>query len=187
MSRAGFVLAGGRSSRMGSDKALLPFAGRALVLHVADLVAASAGSVTLIGSPERYGSLGLPLLPDLRPGEGPLAGIEAALHAASADWNLVVACDMPRLSLPLLEGLFEVAEASGADAVVPCAASGRLEPLCTVWRDRCLAAVSEALDRGERRVSVVLDRVGALRWRSPDSEAFTNVNTPADWTAINHG
>src|SRR5437763_12141966 len=103
--RAGFVLVGGASSRMGRDKARLPFRGRTLVEHIAAAVAEAAGSVTLVGAPERYQSLGLPIIPDTRPGEGPLAGILAALGASQAGWNLIAACDMPVISAPFLKSL----------------------------------------------------------------------------------
>src|SRR6058998_1400393 len=97
-SRAGFVLVGGRSSRMGRDKACLPLQGRTLLEHVAAAVAAAAGSVTLVGSPERYQNLGFRVIADSLPGCGPLGGIHTALGASPADWNLIVACDMPGIS-----------------------------------------------------------------------------------------
>src|SRR5437762_8761701 len=81
MKAAGFVLVGGHSSRMGRDKALLPLDSGLLIEKLAAMVAAVVGTVALIGEPERYKHLGLECLPDLRPGMGPLAGIEAALES----------------------------------------------------------------------------------------------------------
>src|SRR5439155_2404727 len=130
--RAGFVLVGGNSSRMGQDKARLPLHGKTLVEHVAAAVAEAAGSVTLVGAPERYQSLGFPIVPDDRPGAGPLAGIHAALGASRADWNLIVACDMPVLSAPFLKSLLAAAESSGADCLIPSGPSGLPGPLCAV-------------------------------------------------------
>src|SRR5712691_8368629 len=101
--RAGFVLVGGKSSRMGRDKANLPFEGRTLVERVAAAVADAAGSVTLVGPPGRYESLGLPVIADLEPDLGPLGGIHAALSATSAAWNLIAACDLPAVSGPFLK------------------------------------------------------------------------------------
>src|ERR1019366_6470085 len=93
---SGYVLAGGRSSRMGRDKARLPFRGCDLVSAVAAAVAAAvasvAGNVTLVGHPE------LPSIPDRYPDGGPLGGILTALDHTAADWNLIVACDMPEVS-----------------------------------------------------------------------------------------
>src|ERR1700730_18212286 len=92
---AGFVLCGGRSSRMGRDKGLLPIDGRALVERTAERVRAAAGSVTLIGSPERYAHLGLPVAPDLIPDCGPIGGLYTALKMTHAEWDLLVARAIP--------------------------------------------------------------------------------------------
>ncbi len=103
-SRAGFVLAGGRSSRMGRDKALLPLDGRTLIDRVAGLVQRAAGNVTLIAPEGRY--MGYPVIPDLIANQGPLGGLYTALSATKASWNLLVACDMPGVTLEFLENLF---------------------------------------------------------------------------------
>src|SRR5512142_2916527 len=110
---AGFVLAGGRSSRMGQDKALLPWKGSTLIESVAREVFNAAGSVTLIGSPERYGSLGFPVISDKIQGCGPLGGLHAALSVTTAEWNILVACDMPAVTSELLKELLAAAEVSG--------------------------------------------------------------------------
>ncbi len=178
--RAGFVLVGGASSRMGRDKALLPWAGLTLVEHVARQVKDAAGCVTLVGSPERYRDLPFPGIPDLRPGAGPLAGIESALAATDALWNAMVACDMPSITAALLSGLFEEAGRTDADCAVPVAPGGRPQPLCAVYHRRCLAAVSAALDGGIRRMS---DALAALRAAFVPFETdawFANLNRPGD-------
>lgn len=179
-SHAGFVLTGGASSRMGRDKALLPWLGSTLVEVVAQRVFEAAGSVTLVGTPERYAAIPIPALPDRRTGLGPLAGIETALTATAADWNLVVACDMPAVAVPFLRELLERAERLGADCLVPVAPSGRLQPLCAVYHRRCLEPFRAALDLGTRSLNDALAAVAAMR-HPVDSEAlFTNLNSPAD-------
>src|SRR4051794_39992934 len=160
LSRAGFVLLGGQSSRMGQDKALLRLDGTNLVLVVARAVAAAAGSVTFIGDPQKYGDLGHRISPDLFPGCGPLAGIHAALTVSPAEWNLVVACDMPDVYPEFLMQLLETAETSGADCVLPAGDSGRPEPLCAVYHRRGLEVIQRALESGVRKV---LDGLAGLR------------------------
>jgi molybdenum cofactor guanylyltransferase len=175
------VLTGGKSSRMGRDKALLPFRGGALAAHVAATVAAAAGSVTLIGDPRKYGHLGYPVLPDRTPGAGPVGGIESALSYTDADWNLVLACDMPAVSGAFLRGLLDAAERAGADALVPAGRSGRLEPLSAVYHRRCLATLRSALEAGIRKVTEALAGLEVARWTVDDAACFENLNTPKEW------
>jgi len=185
--RAGFVLVRGNSSRMGRDKAMLPFRGKTLVQHVAAAVAEAAGSVTLVGAPERYQDLGFPVIADSRPGWGPLAGIHTALGASRAGWNLIAACDMPAISVPLLRFLLDTAESSGADCLVPSGPSGLPEPLCAVYHSRCLPAIGAALDRHIRKV---MDGLAGLRICAPsvpESSWFRNINTPEEWISHLHG
>jgi len=181
MQRAGFVLVGGSSSRMGRDKALLPYGDGTLVEHVAAQVASAAGSVALAGSAIQYAALGLPCIPDNFPGSGPLAGIQAALAASSATWNLVVACDMPALTVDFLKGLLEAAESADAGALVPAWPSGWLEPLCAVYRRELADPLAEILRRGERQIVRALASLDVARWPITQPEYFENLNTPHDW------
>lgn len=185
--RAGFVLVGGASSRMGRDKAALPYRGRTLVEHVASAVAGAAGSVTLVGAPERYQALGFPLLADRHPGAGPLGGIHTALAAARGEWNLVVACDMPAVTAPFLRSLLDAAEASAADCLLPAGPSGRLEPLCAVYHARCRDEIARALGRDVRKVTEGLAGLRVTTWQVADSHWFSNVNTAEEWIGHTHG
>ena len=180
------MLAGGKSSRMGRDKALLPFHGGALVSHVAATVAAAAGSVALIGDPQKYGHLGYTVLPDHSPGAGPAGGIETALSQTAADWNLVLACDMPAIPVEFLRGLLDAAELLNADALLPAGPSGRLEPLCAVYHRRCLQTLHCALEAGVRKVTDAMAGLGVARFPVDNAACFENLNTPEEW-ACYHG
>ncbi len=181
MEQAGFVLVGGRSSRMGRDKALLPFRGRTLAGHVAEAVARAAGTVTLVGDAERYAFLGYPVLPDRMQGAGPLAGIQAALEASEAAWNLVVACDLPGVDAGFLSGLLEAARSAGADGLLAAGRTGLPEPLCAVYHRRCLPAVAAALERGAFKVTDALAGLDMRIWRVQDDGRLANMNTPQEW------
>jgi molybdopterin-guanine dinucleotide biosynthesis protein A len=185
--RAGFVLVGGASSRMGRDKARLPFRGKTLVEHVAAVVAEAAGSAVLVGAPERYAGMCFPRLADNRAGLGPLAGIQTALEATHATWNLIVACDMPEVSGAFLRSLMEAAERSEADCLIPIGPSGRLEPLCAAYHSECRHAVRHALDRGVRKVTDGLAGLRIATWEDAESHWFSNVNTAEDWIGHTHG
>jgi molybdopterin-guanine dinucleotide biosynthesis protein A len=168
---------------MGRDKALLPFAGGTLVEHVARVVAEAAGSATLIGAPERYYALGLPVIADTFLPSGPLGGIVTALRISEVDWNLVVACDMPALSVPMLRSLLGAASEEDADCLLPTGADGRVEPLCAVYHRRAAAVLEEALRAGVRKVTEALAGLRVVEWQVQDSAVFENLNTPSDWEA----
>ena len=181
VSRAGFVLVGGKSSRMGRDKALLRFGARTLAEHVAAAVEAAAGSVTLIGDPSKYSYLGYPVIGDEVPNCGPLAGILTALEASAADWNLLVACDLPQIAAAFLRTLLVRAERSGTDCLLPAGSSGLPEPLCAVYHRRCAAAIRQAIASGIRKVTAGLAGLEVEIWRTPESTVFHNLNTEDDW------
>ena len=185
------IQAGGRSGRMGRDKALVPLAGRPLITHVLDRVAPLGDEVLVTtNSPDDYAFLGLRLVPDERPGDGALAGLQTALRAARHEVVLVLACDLPFVCVPLLEHM--LALAADADAVLP-RWRGELEPLHAVYRRTCLPAVDLALAEGRQRMisflpairSTILeeDQVAAF---DPQGLTFFNINTPADLQTAEH-
>lgn len=189
-STAGYVLVGGRSSRFGADKALALWQGQPLALSVAERVRAAAGSVTLVGSNEKYAALGLPVIADRVAGYGPLAGLAAALDDTSAEWNLVVACDMPHLSVEFLSFLLSAACAAQGDILLPLDRDGRLEPLCAVYARQCGPAIGEAVRAGVHKMTEAFHalRVRTLpfaRYAAYDSggRLFANLNTPRDLEA----
>jgi len=171
---------------MGTDKALLPLAGGVpLGRSLADRLRRAAGSATLVGNPQLAPLLGYPVIPDRHPGQGPLGGILAALEHTSADWNLVVACDMPGLTSEFLEGLLGAAARSGAAVLLPAGPEGRPEPLCAVYHRQARAPLAQTFARGIRKIVAALDDAGiaVCRWPVADAGIFQNVNTPEDWAA----
>jgi molybdenum cofactor guanylyltransferase len=159
---------------MGRDKALLPFRGAALGESVARAVESAAGSVTIVGRAE-FGPLRSIL--DRYPGEGPLGGILTALADSSADWNLIVACDMPELTSDFLARLLDAAEKSGAAALVP-----KGEPLCAVYHRDCREPFEAAFARGIRKIMEAVAEVPAVICPIEEVAQFQNVNTPEDWS-----
>ena len=184
---AGFILAGGESSRMGRDKGLLELVGVLLILRTARLVETVAGPPAVIGNVEAYRSFGLRIIGDDWPGAGPLGGIATALRASDAPWSLVVACDLPYLTRDWLDYLIARALASPADAVLPMNALGA-EPLCAIYHKRCEPAIRKALESGTRKVTdgleeVRIETIAPAEWKAFDSEGllFKNMNSPEDY------
>jgi molybdopterin-guanine dinucleotide biosynthesis protein A len=165
---------------MGRDKALLPYRGEALAGIAARALEQAAGSVTVVGRSEL---LGLPTIPDLHPGEGPLGGILTVLVHSTAEWNLVVACDMPGLTAGFLSELLDRAAAGGHDAFLPQGPSGLPEPLCAVYRSSARSAVEHAFAGGVRKVTAALEGLDVGAWVVSQVAHFQNVNTPEEWTA----
>ena len=166
---------------MGRDKGLLPWKGSTLIQSVAREVLDAAGNVTLVGSPDVYGNLGFPVIPDKIEGCGPLGGLHAALSATTADWNVLVACDMPGVTRQLLEELLAAAEVSGADALVPQTSAG-LEPLCAAYHARLLPAVESAIQSKLLKMHDFVSTIDARLWPAPDADMFRNLNTPQQLT-----
>lgn len=181
----GAVLAGGQSTRMGQNKALLPWEGGTVISAVSSLMGGLFDHVLVVAAdPEPYRFLGLPEARDHRPGMGPLGGIEAALRASPDRRVFVVACDMPFLSPDLIRHMTSL---PAAEAVVPYIA-GRPEPLHALYSQDALASVHSLLAEGERRVYALLDRLNVRRVdedevrRFGDPERlFANLNRPEDY------
>jgi len=180
----GFVLAGGKSRRMGQDKALLLFEGRPLGLRAAELAQQVCSDVTIVGDPAKYAAWGFPVLRDLYPDRGPLGGIHAALAHCDAPLALVVGCDMPYLSPEFLHFLVGLARQSEADAVIPESETFGYEPLCAVYARACFAPIEQALREDRRKISEVfrtlrLRLISPSEWRpyDPEGRLFRNLNT----------
>ena len=166
---------------MGVSKAELPWQGLTLLQYVAKEVEAAAGSVSIVGGEplERHRCL-----PDAVLGAGPLGGIAAALADTRAEWNLIVACDMPGVTRSWLNLLLKEA---AENVVIPVTADGRLHPLCAVWQRSAAAAVGSAIDRGVRRVTDVLKELRLHKVVVQDETVLANVNTPEEWARFASG
>jgi molybdenum cofactor guanylyltransferase len=184
----GFVVAGGRSLRMGRDKALLEWEGGTLLDHAIDRLRAVCGEVRILGgSARRYADRGLPVDVDEAPGEGPLAGLATALAAAAPRPALLLGIDMPFVTAALLARIRD--DVTGWDAVVPQHDAGT-EPLCAAYAPDCLGPVRGALAAGERRMTSFWPRVRVrllfpadLASFGPPEQVFRNLNAPADYAA----
>ncbi|MNW53937.1 Molybdenum cofactor guanylyltransferase [compost metagenome] len=160
MEISGIILAGGRSSRMGSNKALLPLAGDPLIKRLTKELEAAVDHIVIAGGNHNvYGHLGAEVVPDIFPGKGPLSGIHAGMSASPALWSLVVACDMPFADLRVFRRLAELAIEAEAkqseeriEAIVP-QIEGRIHPLLAVYRHSALSALSKELAHGHLKVT----------------------------------
>ncbi len=162
---------------MGTDKAVLPFEGQPLLLHLAKVLASVVADPRLLAPAGRYEQFGLPGLEDRRMGCGPLAGIETALLDSDCEWNLILACDMPFVTAEWLTTMIEVALAS--EATVRCICTGE-NPLLALWRRSALSEVQGALDAGNFRLRDLLEPLNAKKLIPPDPQILANWNRPED-------
>jgi molybdopterin-guanine dinucleotide biosynthesis protein A len=185
----GFAVAGGRSQRMGSDKALLPWAGTTLLEHtLARLRDVCAEVCILSGVQIRYANYGVPVHADVVPEAGPLGGVHAGLLNLRTSVGLFLAVDTPLIPPALLGAL--AAAAAGFDAVVPVV-GGLPEPLCAVYRGTCLEPVRRRLEAGERKMTSFWPDV-SVRTMAEDELAtfgdptmmFRNLNTTEDYLRL---
>ncbi len=177
------VFCGGRSSRMGRDKARLDWGGEPLARSVARTLAPGFADVLISGVPALHGGFGFPCVADLC-AAGPLAGLQAILLAARTPAIFAVACDMPGVRLPLVRALWE--ELRGRDAAVPVRGD-RPEPLCAFYARRVLPAVSRALD-GRARLTgwwgeATIARIPAGQLPGARG-AFDDADTPAAFARL---
>jgi molybdopterin-guanine dinucleotide biosynthesis protein A len=183
---AAIVLAGGRSSRMGTPKALLPFDDEPLITHVVAALGRLFAEVVVVAAPgQSLPALPVTLVRDEVAHQGPVAGIYHGLRAAGADVSFVTSCDSAFLNAALIAYL--VSEIPGYDVVVPHWL-GRYQPLHAVYRKSVAPLLAEQLARGELRPVSLFDRVRtrrieeeAIRRLDPEGVSFFNMNTPADY------
>ena len=181
-----FVLTGGRSSRMGSDKALLSLGGQTLLQRTLKVAGAVTDHVCIVGRMDRYAAYG-EVVEDIYHDCGPLGGIHAALHATRTDLNLILSVDMPLMSSDFLGWLVQKATMSDAMIVVPNAL-GRLQPLCAIYRRGVAEPAEQALRAGDYKIDRLFSRVPTRVLHeqeiiasgfSPDT--FRNINTPEEY------
>ncbi len=167
-----YIIAGGRSSRFGEDKALFHYRGKTLIEHVAEAIRPVMEQITIIGGgAKRFAFLGFPCRDDLISGLGPLGGVHTALHVSETQRVFVFACDMPGLSVDLIR--FMASLSKGFDVTVP-AVNGKYEPLHAVYAKSCIAHVEECIGKGERRVAAFFDRVSVRTVTGNEIRAFAD-------------
>ena len=181
-----FVLAGGRSTRMGTDKAFLEIGGETLLARAIRTLEAVASDVRIVGSADKFGG-DRPVVEDIYRGCGPLGGIHAALSTSPTEMNLMLAVDLPFIDAQFLN--FMIGRARACDAIVTVPRSGgRFQPLCAVYRKSFAVVAEEALRVGQNKIDSLFPSITTLVVEQSELEAegfspeiFRNLNTSADW------
>jgi molybdopterin-guanine dinucleotide biosynthesis protein A len=178
---SGAILAGGRSSRLGRDKTMVPVGGRPVIERMIALLERHALPVKLItGNAAAYARYGLAIVADVYPGCGPLSGIHAALESSATDYVLVLSGDMPLVRDDLVERLLSAC--AGHD--ITLYKHKNFEPLCAVYRRSCLEALEELLRHGDGRIIDLFPALTVKVLRTGEPEVFTSINTDEDYRFI---
>ena len=195
------ILAGGKSSRMGTDKALLEFEGKQFITQIAEelswfdeRIIARGNNSGLEGKVER----GWTVIPDLYPDHGPIGGLHAALSACRSDALFVVTCDMPLIESELVRELcawmqetdVDKKRVDAYDVVISVGEGGKIHPLCGVYRKSVLPVLEEQIISDQNRVMAALKKL-RVKYVTIDSSArarqLANINTPEDYEKLRHG
>jgi molybdopterin-guanine dinucleotide biosynthesis protein A len=182
---SGAILAGGRSSRFGRDKALEVWRGKTLLEHVASSLKACAERFVVGGTLEQYGFLGLPVHPDSEAHRGSLYGLARALELARMNRVATTACDMPNLTPLFWHFLSSLAP---TDVVIPEGPDGDLEPLAAIYARTCLEPVRHALEANQLKMTGWFGDLGVrvVPWAQLESrfgkDVFLNINRLSDLT-----
>lgn len=181
-----FILAGGKSTRMGTDKAFVSLDGRTLLARMLDLARSVADDVRIVGDSDKYSPFA-PVVEDVYPGCGPLGGIHAALHGSHRDLNLILAVDVPFVSLALLLYLIQRARSSPGAAVTVARAADGWQPLCAVYRRQFTEFAEKALQEGNFKIDALFAESHTqviteeeLQTAGFSTRVFRNLNTPQE-------
>lgn len=184
MNAAAIILSGGKSSRMGTNKALLPINEKPNIERIADKFKILFDDIILVtNDPEQYQFLGLKMTGDHYPGMGPLAGVHAGLEASDFEVNFIVACDMPFVSVELAEVL--VNNSSHYDAVVPVI-NGKQHPLVSVFKKETAKTIVESIENKRLRVKDLLDALNVLYVTETELQAYSHLELERVFFNMNH-
>lgn len=176
------LFAGGASRRMGTDKAQLPWRGKTLLRYIAGELGFFSEKILSAQQASLLPGADWRLVPDLRPGCGPLAALESVLTAMRSDAALCVACDLPFFTRELAERMLRALREE-ADCLVCRDETGCVHPVCAIYRRRILPVVSERLQAGDFRMMHLLAKL-KTDYFSVAAAQMQNANTPEIWSKI---
>ena len=180
LSATAIILAGGKSSRMGTEKGMLSINDQTMLEHICKQLRGTFSQILIsAGDAEKYSFAGFEVVRDKTPGQGPLMGIASALEASANEINFVVACDIPHIEMDCVRKM--LTEARGADIVVPTTGDKKYEPLFAIYRKSALDAIKRTLRKGERKISEVFDKCEVKYIDLGKADWLININTLAEY------
>ncbi|WP_158655102.1 molybdenum cofactor guanylyltransferase [Flavivirga eckloniae] len=182
----GIILAGGKSSRMGTDKGFLTLNEKPFIQHSIDALTPLVSEIIIVSDNPDYNVLGYERVTDIIKDAGPVAGICSGLEASKTDYNLVLSCDIPLIKTEVLEKLI-VNRDTDAD-IIQIESNGKTMPLIALYKKQCHIVFNELLKKDERRLRVAVNqcRVKNIPLESKDYNTTMNVNTKEELKQLEH-
>ncbi|SHG55846.1 molybdenum cofactor guanylyltransferase [Winogradskyella jejuensis] len=177
----GIILAGGKSSRMGTDKGFLLWKGRPFIQHSIIALKPVVSKLIVVSDHTHYDILSYKRVQDIYPDAGPLSGLYSGLKASETEFNLVLSCDVPLINSSVLEKL--LTNYNNDIAAVVCSADDKIMPLVALYHKNCYHVCKSLLDKGERRMMRLLDHLPSINYVLLDeneTESVKNINSPTD-------
>jgi molybdopterin-guanine dinucleotide biosynthesis protein A len=181
--RTAIILAGGRSSRLGQDKAMMTIDGKPIIQNIRDTLTPHFSEILVSSdNTEGYAFLNLKVVPDREKERGPLMGIYSGLLASSNEINFVIACDIPAIDIAFMDELLGASDS--ADIVVPCTGPEKFEPLFGIYRKSIIPVIAKVLAEGHNKISRIFSRCRTSYIPFKDSHWYKNINTHKDFQAL---
>lgn len=180
---SGYILAGGKSSRMGTDKGLLDFKGKMIIEQIIEQFRPAVNNLVIVSNNEVYRQFGLTVIPDIIKDMGPAGGIFAALTHSDSEQNFILGCDMPFVNTAAIQ--FIIDHAVQAQVIIPVR-DGKMEPLFGVYSKSCLLQWHELIQQGFLKLQEMVKQVSLLQIDTNDNPLFNyplfvNINTPEEF------
>ena len=181
------ILAGGKSSRMGEDKALLEYNGKYFIEKIADTLSFFDEKIVARGDNSNLVEItgtDWKVIPDIYPDHGPMGGLHAALKECESEAMFVVTCDMPLITESLIKKICNELKAN--DAVIAVSDDGKYHPLCGIYRKNLYKYMEECLNQDQNRIMTVLKKypVKYMDLDKEESEQLVNVNTKEEYMQL---
>jgi len=174
------IMAGGASSRFRTDKAMLPIKGRPMIEHICNQLKPHFEQILVSANDtSKYSFLGVDVVPDRIPGQGPIMGIASALEISANELNFVIACDIPQVDINFVKKM--LAGAGNCDVVIPKTGPSKNEPLFAVYKKNVSSVMDEVLAKGGRKISEIFDRCKVDFIELNNAEWLTNLNTENEY------
>lgn len=183
----GVVLAGGKSARFGTDKAVVAYHGKAMILYALELLASLTNRVYISSSASEHAKLGFRVITDNSCNTGPIAGLQAALTVSGEHPCLVLPTDLPLLTTTIVERIAQGYQANYDAAIARC--NHQPQPLVGIYTSRCLPAIENQIALHDYKLLNLLDLLKVLYIDffidENASNPFTNINTASQLETIN--